>query len=231
MGIDLLADMFTNHSPFHFGYNNPISFMDPMGLAPNKDGNNSEILPEVEIIVIPPQIPPGSESGFPPFGSVPVIMRALEDLSRLFNPYSPFPDTDLPELVIDNRNKNQEAKNTQIDEFVWGVGTANTIVQVGADRAANEYSKEIFKSSAEKGVQSKNIAKVATKVGVGVSLGYAGYTLYTTESKTNSDYARAAGAVIITASGFIPYVGPIFSIGLGLLDANGYFDNFYNSFN
>lgn len=82
--------------------------MDPMGLAPNKDGNNSEILPEVEIIVIPPQIPPGSESGFPPFGSVPVIMRALEDLSRLFNPYSPIPDTDLPELVID---KQKEAKN------------------------------------------------------------------------------------------------------------------------
>lgn len=24
--------MFTDHSPFHFGYNNPISFMDPTGL-------------------------------------------------------------------------------------------------------------------------------------------------------------------------------------------------------
>ena len=25
--------MFTDHSPYHFGYNNPISFMDPSGLS------------------------------------------------------------------------------------------------------------------------------------------------------------------------------------------------------
>ena len=31
-GTDLLADVFTDHSPYHFGYNNPISFMDPTGL-------------------------------------------------------------------------------------------------------------------------------------------------------------------------------------------------------
>lgn len=31
-GIDMLADMFSDHSPYHFGYNNPISFMDPTGL-------------------------------------------------------------------------------------------------------------------------------------------------------------------------------------------------------
>src|SRR5690606_38176203 len=31
-GIDLLADMFTDHSPYHFGYNNPIAFADPTGL-------------------------------------------------------------------------------------------------------------------------------------------------------------------------------------------------------
>src|SRR5690554_2676793 len=31
-GIDLLADLFTSHSPYHFAYNNPVSFMDPTGL-------------------------------------------------------------------------------------------------------------------------------------------------------------------------------------------------------
>src|SRR5690606_30435896 len=57
-GIDLLADMFTDHSTYHFGYNNPISFMDPLGLAPNGNGNDSELLPEI-IINVPPQVPPG----------------------------------------------------------------------------------------------------------------------------------------------------------------------------
>ncbi len=32
LGVDLLADWFTNQSPYHFGYNNPISFIDPTGL-------------------------------------------------------------------------------------------------------------------------------------------------------------------------------------------------------
>jgi len=32
MGIDLLADMFAEHSPYHFAYNDPVSFADPSGL-------------------------------------------------------------------------------------------------------------------------------------------------------------------------------------------------------
>lgn len=50
--------MFTDYSPYHFGYNNPISFMDPLGLAPQ--GNDSESLPEI-IINLPPQVPPGGD--------------------------------------------------------------------------------------------------------------------------------------------------------------------------
>lgn len=34
-GIDLLADMFTDQSPYHFAYNNPIAFADPSGLQPS----------------------------------------------------------------------------------------------------------------------------------------------------------------------------------------------------
>lgn len=55
--------MFTDHSPYHFGYNNPISFMDPLGLAPQ--GNDSESLPEI-IINVPPQVPPGGDFGIRP---------------------------------------------------------------------------------------------------------------------------------------------------------------------
>lgn len=44
-GIDILADLYQSHSPYHFGYNNPISFADPTGLYSNpRPGNNLEIL-------------------------------------------------------------------------------------------------------------------------------------------------------------------------------------------
>ena len=44
-GIDILADLYQSHSPYHFGYNNPISFADPTGLhsEPRPD-NYLEIL-------------------------------------------------------------------------------------------------------------------------------------------------------------------------------------------
>src|SRR5690606_37285053 len=35
LGTDLLADMFTDQSPYHFAYNTPIAFSDPSGLQPS----------------------------------------------------------------------------------------------------------------------------------------------------------------------------------------------------
>jgi RHS repeat-associated protein len=45
-----------------------------------------------------------------------------------------------------------------------------------------------------------------------------------------SDYARAAGAGLIIGSGFIPGAGPFISFGLGMGDATGAYEGFYQSF-
>lgn len=44
-----------------------------------------------------------------------------------------------------------------------------------------------------------------------------------TSNQTGSDYARLSGAA------FIRIVGPFISIGLGIADSFGAFDEFYNS--
>jgi hypothetical protein len=44
-GVDLLADMFPGITPMHFGYNNPVMFNDPTGLAAEGDGDLGGIIP------------------------------------------------------------------------------------------------------------------------------------------------------------------------------------------
>ena len=49
--------------------------------------------------------------------------------------------------------------------------------------------------------------------------------------KENADYAKLVVAAYIIGVNFVPVVGPVISIGLGTLDAMGYFDSYYYSFN
>lgn len=63
----------------------------------------------------------------------------------------------------------------------------------------------------------------------GASVGIAAYQFYESD-KSGAEYARLTGAGIITASAFIPVVGPFVSIGLGVADSFGAFDSIYNSF-
>jgi uncharacterized membrane protein len=48
--------------------------------------------------------------------------------------------------------------------------------------------------------------------------------------QSGGDWARLGGAAIITASAFIPVVGPFISIGLGIADSYGAFDGVYGYF-
>lgn len=102
----MLADMFTSHSPYHFGYNNPISFADPTGLASNTGGDlDSEILPEI-IINVPPQIPPvgGFPSPPPFFGNL--YMIKLEYIIHIIRRKARY----YPKLLLTSNVKNRKLK-------------------------------------------------------------------------------------------------------------------------
>lgn len=71
----------------------------------------------------------------------------------------------------------------------------------------------------------KTVGKGITAVSVIAS----GLEFYTSD-RSGGDYAKLGGAIIITATVFIPVVGPFISVGLGLLDGAGAFDGIYKSF-
>ena len=61
------------------------------------------------------------------------------------------------------------------------------------------------------------------------SLGFA-YHNFENSPKNNSDYARLGGSFLIYGSSYIPYAGPFISIGLGIADSKGTFNDFYKWF-
>jgi hypothetical protein len=78
-------------------------------------------------------------------------------------------------------------------------------------------------------------AKMATipslegKATAGLGILAVGYDYYNSD-QSGADYARLAGAGVITATALIPFVGPLISIGLGAADAYGGFDGVYKYF-
>jgi RHS repeat-associated protein len=84
----------------------------------------------------------------------------------------------------------------------------------------------LMKSTMSNAKFVSNFGKGIAGVSVAVSL----YQFGSSE-QTGADYARLAGAGLITATAFIPVVGPFISVGLGIADSFGAFDGLYNKFN
>jgi hypothetical protein len=90
----------------------------------------------------------------------------------------------------------------------------------------NQYvSSKSVSNSLSTAKLAKNIGRGITGLSVGISLYQFG-----TSKQTEADYARLAAAAFITGAAFIPAVGPFISIGLGVADSLGAFDQIYNSF-
>jgi len=71
--------------------------------------------------------------------------------------------------------------------------------------------------------------KVVGRGVAGLSVAASGYQFFNSDMSGN-DYARLSGSFIITGTAFIPIVGPVISIGLGVADSYGAFDGIYNYF-
>ena len=95
----------------------------------------------------------------------------------------------------------------------------------------NFYGNKYIKSSSI--TNSISTAKIANKLGKGLYFAGAGLTAYEfiVSDKTNEDYAKLLGSIVISGTSAIPVVGPFISIGLGMADSFGAFDGIYKSFN
>ncbi len=63
----------------------------------------------------------------------------------------------------------------------------------------------------------------------GLNLAWAAFELYDSKRK-GSDYARFGTTIAISAFAIIPKAGPFISIGLGIADSQGAFEDFYKKF-
>lgn len=79
-------------------------------------------------------------------------------------------------------------------------------------------------------VQIGKIASFGKKWSKRITIVGAACTLYTflQSDKSGSDYAQLAGSAVVFFSGFVPGIGPLLSISLGVLDAYGAFDDLYD---
>ncbi len=80
-------------------------------------------------------------------------------------------------------------------------------------------------NAAKIGLGLKVVGRVATVLSVATA-----EHQFTNSNMSGNDYARLTGSLVITGTAFIPFVGPLISIGLGVVDSYGAFDNIYNYF-
>jgi len=240
-GIDLLADLFTSHSPYHFAYNNPVSFADPSGLQPSPGivhvdydkVNNRTMLVTFYFFD----------------GSIMMTEGFLASVIRNSEPQN------TKQLGINpheyggdgpggtpgssgggsrgggggggsgSGGSNGASNNSTAPDFtkemelVGNAGTATSIIEQGAKRGERLYSQEAVKNSnaAKNAVKSANLAKWMSRAGNAVNVVTIGTEFINTlnnPNATGADYAKIGAKVgVAYLSNAINVAAP----GLGII--------------
>ena len=252
LGTDLLADMFTDHSPYHFAYNNPIAFSDPSGLQPSPgiyqidyddlgdgrmfitfsyfNGDDTESIGHIASVV---------------GGSEPFTMKEFG-----INPHqyggggggsgSGSGSGGGGGGSGSGGSGAGSGNNSPGDaiELIGNAGTATSIIEQGAERGQKLYSQEAVKNpnAAKNALKSANLAKWMSRVGTAanvVTLGNEAYNTFTNPNSTGADYAKIGakiGVVVLEGvlNGAAPGLGIVVGIGLNYV-IDKYGDDIYNS--
>jgi RHS repeat-associated protein len=115
----------------------------------------------------------------------------------------------------------------------FAANSANQFGYISGPRNLDKLGNVIFPTEIAGSKVLGNISKY-TKIGgygIGVIGGLTAIGEFAYSKKENADYAKLVVAAYIIGVNFVPVVGPVISIGLGTLDAMGYFDSYYYSFN
>ncbi len=133
-------------------------------------------------------------------------------------------------IALDNNTTNGELAQINVTCFYFN--SSNTIIGQSAELASSLFmgSKEV-EAAALLGKISKG-SKLLGIVGVGINLGCTTYQMYFGEIPKHEGFVRMGMTGVEFGLAFIPYVGPLLSIGLTAYDIGGGFDdNLYNTEN
>ncbi len=245
--IDVLSELAYSITPYRFAYNNPVFFSDPTGLYEVNGKGDITITDKKEIQKFAEYLKNNQKASL------------NEMAEHIFNAENGFA-YQLTEIVIQIGSKKSQnnfydniigqigesqkkiqsfegtiySNNQKYDDegipnsvHAGAVGFASTV----GDAVMRARFRETFKAMQTENLSTsftktlKTTGKVFQVAGAAASL----YTYYQSDG-SGADKARLAGAAIITGSAFIPVVGPILSVGLGVLDSVGAFDGVYNKF-
>jgi hypothetical protein len=220
LGVDPLAGKYPKFSPYNYSLNNPLVIVDPNGMETDWYLTNNGV-PTFD-----PNVQSQEDINSDEFYIGDAGQAINEQTGELYQLNSDGSSTSGP-IVL-----GEAAPTSSVDAASNNKTISDINMVAGAAGSARGLTDEIINLTGE--AKSLGAYTSATKIlgkGLaGVSV-ISGLVTLSRSHGSNRDYAKAIVNTGIAATGFIPVVGPVISIGLGIIDYYGGFDNLiYNRF-